>query len=182
MRSFFKNIHFVSLFFIALCFFSIAMTFILGSYRLKSAESLKNVSRFEVWDFKYFKITQKGVYTIANGKKARENERRENEIEQLDVSNYTQSESRPFVAEHLRADFALYDNQNIFFPQGVHYERDAMRFWSQEAMYNPNLKALEGFGEFVILENNYKIRGNNIAYKDGKITAKDIHGILKERP
>ena len=172
-----KSAHFVPIFFIALCGFSLVMVGILSTHHDKKSNKMANITRFEVFDFNYFKITQEGVNIIAKGKKARENTKGENEIESLAVQNITRDSKK----ESLEAEFALYNNQDIFFPNGVNYQRDETKFWSQKARYYPNTKELEGSGEFVILNKDTTIRGQNIIYKNNKIYAHNIRGTLKER-
>ena len=92
-----------------------------------------------------------------------------------------QNITRDSKKESLEAEFALYNNQDIFFPNGVNYQRDETKFWSQKARYYPNTKELEGSGEFVILNKDTTIRGQNIIYKNNKIYAHNVRGTLKER-
>ncbi len=61
----------------------------------------------------------------------------------------------------------------------MNYQRNKTKFWSQIAQYNPDIKELKGEGEFIVLDENYKIRGQNITYRENKIYAKNIYGILK---
>lgn len=168
--------HFVTLFFVALCGFSLVMVVFLNTKKehLKQVQP-QDITRFEMFDFQYFKITPEGVSTIASGKKAKENSNKESALESLSVKNRNEK-----THEHLQADFAIYNDHNIFFPQGVTYLRDSTRFWSQEAHYFPTSKELEGKGEFIILDKNTTIRGRDILYKDGKFHAVSIYGILKE--
>ena len=63
----------------------------------------------------------------------------------------------------------------------MNYQRDETKFWSQKARYYPNTKELEGSGEFVILNKDTTIRGQNIIYKNNKIYAHNVRGTLKER-
>ncbi|EEO25586.1 hypothetical protein [Helicobacter winghamensis] len=170
----YQSARFVTLFFIALCGFSLLMVLFLGIKQARIAQAQQNITRFEVFDFEYFKITKNGVNTTASGKKARENTNKESELESLNVKNLNNGTS-----EYLQADFALYNNSDIFFPQGVTYTRDATKFWSEQARYYPDSKNLEGVGEFVILDKSATIRGRNIIYKDAKVYATNIHGILK---
>lgn len=172
-----KSAHFVPIFFIALCGFSLIMVGILNTHHTKTSNKITNITRFEVFDFNYFKITQEGVNIIAKGEKARENAKGENEIESLSVQNITRDSKK----ESLEAEFALYNKQDVFFPNGVNYQRDETKFWSQKARYYPDTKELEGSGEFVILDKSATIRGQNITYKNNKIYAHNIRGILKEK-
>ncbi|MBX7490587.1 hypothetical protein [Helicobacter turcicus] len=167
----------VTLFFIALCGFSITMVLVLSTKHTRITQTQQDITRFEVLDFEYFKITESGVNTIARGKKAKENTKKESELESLNIKNLNNT-----TQEHLQADFALYNNRDIFFPQGVRYTRDNTKFWSQQARYYPDSKNLEGIGEFVILDKNATIRGKNIVYKDEKIYATHIHGTLRTNP
>ena len=173
MKSY-QSATFVTFFFIALCVFSFAMVVFLSIKRKDILEYPQNIARFEVINFEYFKITKNGVDTIANGKKARENAKNENVLEFLSVQNLNDN-----IQEHLQADFALYNNSDVFFPQGVRYIRDTTQLWSQQARYYPASKYLEGLGDFIILDKNTTMRGRNLIYKDAKIYAKNIHGILK---
>ncbi|MCI5968505.1 hypothetical protein [Helicobacter sp.] len=170
----FQSAQLVTFFFIALCGFSFAMVLLLSAKHTHITQTQKDITRFEVFDFKYFKITENGVTTIAIGKKARENANKENALEFLNVRNRNGN-----AQEHLQADFALYNNNNIFFPQGVTYTRGNTKFWSQQARYYLDSKNLEGIGEFVILDKSATIRGRNIIYKDEKVYAINIRGILK---
>lgn len=181
-----KSGRLVPIFFLALCVFSLAMVVTLSGKKAQNPKSLDEVSRFEIFDFEYYRIGMQGVSIIAFGKKARENAQRINELEHFSVVNFTfpNAESKNnkkniFGQESLQSNFALYDNQEIFFPQGVNYKRNAIEFWSQVARYNPDKKELKGEGEFIILEENYKIRGQNIAYRENKIYADNVYGILK---
>lgn len=167
----------VTFFFIALCGFSLAMVLFLSTKQTRMVQAQREITRFEVFDFEYFKITENGVNTIASGKKARENANKESELESLNVRNLNNT-----TQEHLQAPFALYNNRDIFFSQGVRYTRDNTKFWSQQARYYLDSKNLEGIGEFMILDKNATIRGQNIIYRDEKIYATNIHGILRTNP
>ena len=172
-----KNAHFVPIFFLALCGFFLIMVGILSTQHTKKLDKIADIKRFEVFDFNYYKITQEGVNITAKGKKAQENTKGENEIESLQVQNIARDSKK----ETLDAEFALYNNQDIFFPNGVNYQRDGTKFWSQKARYYPDTKELEGSGEFVILDKGATIRGQDIAYKNNKIYAHNVRGILKEK-
>lgn len=181
-----KSGRLVPIFFLLLCVFSLAMVVVLSGKRVQNPKSLNEISRFEIFDFEYYRIGMQGVSTIAFGKKARENAQRINELEHFSVINFaspsaeSNKNKKNFLEqENLQSNFALYDNQEIFFPQGVNYKRNAIEFWSQVARYNLDKKELKGEGEFIILEENYKIRGQNIAYKEDKIYAQNVNGILK---
>lgn len=168
-----KSAPFVTFFFVALCVFSLIMVVFL-SIKRKDIAVYPQIGRFEVVNFEYFKITKKGVDTIANGRMARENARNENILEFLSVQNINEN-----VQEHLQADSALYNNSDVFFPQGVRYIRDTTQLWSEQARYYPASKHLEGFGNFTVFDKNTTIRGRNLVYKDAKIYAKNIRAILK---
>lgn len=164
----------VTLFFMALCAFSLIMVLLLSAKQDRIAQAQQNITRFEVLNFQYFKITENGVNTIASGKKAKENTNKESELEFLNVINANNK-----TPEFLQADFALYNNNDIFFPQGVTYKREDTKLWSQQAHYYPITKNLEGIGEFVILDKSATIRGRNLVYDNGKIYATNIRGTLK---
>ncbi|WP_299549969.1 LPS export ABC transporter periplasmic protein LptC [uncultured Helicobacter sp.] len=173
----FQSAQLVTFFFIFLCGFSIVMVLFLSIKHARITQAQQNISRFEVFNFAYFKITENGVNTIAKGKKAKENTNKESELESLEVKNLNNK-----TPELLQADLALYNNKDIFFSQGVTYKRDATKVWSEQARYSPESKSLEGVGEFIILDKNSKIRGRNLIYKNEKIHATNIYGILKENP
>ncbi|TLD84513.1 hypothetical protein LS70_002900 [Helicobacter sp. MIT 11-5569] len=170
----FQSAQLVTLFFVALCGLSLTMVLLLSAKQAKIADAQQNITRFEIFNFAYFKITENGVSTIANGEKARENANKENELESIQVKNLNNK-----IQENLQADFALYSNNNIFFPQGVDYSHGKTKFWSQQARYYLDSRNLEGIGEFVISDKSAFVRGNNVVYKNEKVYAKNIHGILR---
>lgn len=181
-----KSGRLVPIFFLALCAFSLAMVVVLSGKKAQNPKSPDEISRFEIFDFEYYRVGMQGVSIVAFGKKARENAQRINELEHFNVMNFifpnAESKSNKkniSEQENLQSNFALYDNQEVFFPQGVNYQRNATEFWSQMARYHLDKKELKGEGEFIILEENYKIRGQNIAYRDNKIYAQNVNGILK---
>lgn len=171
----------VPIFFLSLCIFSFVMAVVLNNKEVQNLAKPKEVARFEIFDFEYYRIGTQGVSVVAFGKRARENAQKLNELEHFSIVNFTfpNEKAKEGVQENLQSSFALYDNQEIFFPQGVNYKRDATEFWSQVANYNPDKKELKGEGEFIVLDENYKIRGQNIVYKENKVYADNIYGILK---
>ncbi|TLD88147.1 hypothetical protein [Helicobacter sp. MIT 05-5294] len=180
----FKSGRLVPIFFLFLCVFSLVMVVVLGGKRAQNAKNIEEISRFEIFDFEYYRIGMQGVSIVAFGKKGRENPQQINELEHFNVSNFTfaSQENTKGMEESLQSSFALYDNQEIFFPQGVNYQRDKTEFWSQKARYNPDKKELKGAGEFIILDENYKIRGQDITYIGDKVYAQNIYGILRTNP
>lgn len=180
----FKSGRLVQIFFLALCVFSILMVGILSSKKAYNTRNLQEIVRLEIFDFEYYRIGMQGVSIVAFGKKGRENSQKINELEHFNVSNFIFSneklkKDKKGVNENLQSRFAFYDNQEILFPQGVNYQRDGTEFWSQKARYNPDKKELKGEGEFIILDENYKIRGQNISYVGNKVYAQNIYGILR---
>ncbi|WP_297814094.1 hypothetical protein [uncultured Helicobacter sp.] len=179
-----KSGRLVPIFFIFLCIFSLIMVVILSKKEMQTQEKLNEIAKFEIFDFEYYRIGAQGVSVVAFGKKASENSQKLNELEHFGIINFTfpnaDSKANQGIQENLQSSFALYDNQEIFFPRGVNYKRDGTEFWSQVARYNPDKKELKGEGEFIILDKSYKIRGQNIIYKENKVYAKNIYGILRE--
>ncbi|MDD6056025.1 MAG: hypothetical protein SOW25_04695 [Helicobacter sp.] len=196
-----KNIsaYFVLLFFIALCVFSVAMAVILSNKSLENNKDFFKIPRFEVSNFTYYRLTKSGISAIASGEVARENTNGEYELKNLKIlanslSNATNLKmdskeiddssalnplSKKAMQESIEAPFALYNNASVLFTQGVTYKRDSMKFWSESAEYFPQDRALQGSGAFVIFDAESKIRGQNISYRDGKIYAQNIQGILR---
>lgn len=166
----------VLLFFIALCAFSIVMALTLSQTSQQNTQNAPYIARFEIMDFTYLKITQKGITLNAKGEKARENANGDYELEALEILSQKDSSNNA----SLKADFALYNHASVAFPKGVTYIHNQSQFFSENALYFPESKTLEGFGNFTITGHNSKIYGQNIAYKDSKIYAKNIRGILKE--
>ncbi|MDE5925757.1 MAG: hypothetical protein K2N75_03855 [Helicobacter sp.] len=182
-----KSGRLVPIFFLSLCVLSLVMVVVLNGKKTQDLKEKEEVARFEVFNFEYYRIGTQGVSVVALGKKARENVKGMNELEHFSVTNFIfpsqESLRKEKVSgqENLQSSFALYNNQEIFFPQGVNYQRNETKFWSQIAQYNPDTKELKGEGEFIVLDENYKIRGQNIAYRENKIYAKNIYGILKAK-
>lgn len=180
-----KSGRLIPIFFLSLCVLSLVMVAVLNGKKTQDLKGREKVARFEVFNFEYYRIGSQGVSVVALGKKACENVKGMNELEHFSVTNFTfpsqesQRKEKVLGQENLQSSFALYDNQEIFFPQGVNYQRNKTKFWSQIAQYNPDIKELKGEGEFIVLDENYKIRGQNITYRENKIYAKNIYGILK---
>lgn len=180
-----KSGRLIPIFFLSLCVLSLVMVAVLNGKKTQDLKGREKVARVEVFNFEYYRIGAQGVSVVALGKKARENVKGMNELEHFSVTNFTfpsqesQRKEKVLGQENLQSSFALYDNQEIFFPQGVNYQRNKTKFWSQIAQYNPDIKELKGEGEFIVLDENYKIRGQNITYRENKIYAKNIYGILK---
>lgn len=163
-------------FFLILSLFSILMVGILSvNKESKSLYSQESITRFEIFDFNYYKISPLGVEIFAYGKIGRENKKQENELEYFNINHYLFD---THTQESLYSNFALYDNHTINFPQGVYYMRNDTKFWSERATYTPSLKELLGNGDFIIASNTYQIKGQNISYKNNKITAETIKGTL----
>lgn len=185
-----KSGRIVTGFFVFLSLFSLAMVFVLNKQQESKKQALANISRFEAIDFEYYKISPLGVETYAIGKNAKETPREAGKaakemgkemsgesgtLEQISVRNYLFEEQK---TELLQASLALFSNQEVFFPKGVNYVRDTIKFWSEEATYQIATKDILGKGEFMIFNENYNIRGENILYKKGKVYAQNVNGTL----
>ena len=103
--------------------------------QLVSTISDQTSSDVLLFNFEYYRIGAQGVSVVALGKKARENVKGMNELEHFSVTNFTfpsqesQRKEKVLGQENLQSSFALYDNQEIFFPQGVNYQRNKTKFW-----------------------------------------------------
>ncbi|EES89045.1 hypothetical protein [Helicobacter canadensis] len=170
-----KSGRIVTGFFICLSLFSIAMVFALNKQQEAKKQALANISRFEAFDFEYYKISSLGVETYAIGKNVKETSKESGILEQISVNHYLFEEQK---SELLQSSLAFFNSQEIFFPKGVNYTRDTIKFWSQEANYSIPTKEILGKGDFVVFNENYNIRGKNILYKNGKVYADNIHGTL----
>ena len=110
----------VPIFFLSLCIFSFVMAVVLNNKEVQNLAKPKEVARFEIFDFEYYRIGTQGVSVVAFGKRARENAQKLNELEHFSIVNFTfpNEKAKEGVQENLQSSFALYDNQEIFFPQG----------------------------------------------------------------
>ncbi|PZT48936.1 hypothetical protein B6S12_01170 [Helicobacter valdiviensis] len=163
-------------FFIFLCIACVVMALILSQQNRKIADAAKQIEKFEIFSFLYQKITPFGVEVIANGIKAKQNKEGQEELEDFVVKHYLFDERK---IETLTSSFAIHKNDNIYMPQGATYQKDALNFWSEVATYEIKTKNLLSQGDFKIIEKNYQFNGKNAEYKNGKIYAKDIKGILQ---
>ena len=170
-----KSGRIVTGFFVCLSLFSIAMVFILNKQQEEKKQALANISRFEAFDFEYYKISSLGVETYAIGKNAKETSKESGILEQISVNHYLFEEQK---SEFLQSSLAFFNRQDILFPKGVNYTRDAIKFWSEVANYSIPTKEVLVKGDFMIFSENYNIRGKNILYKNGKIYANNVHGTL----
>ena len=182
-----KSGRIVMSFFVCLSLFSLVMVWVLSQQQESSKQAFAEISRFEVLDFEYYKISSLGVETYAIGRNAKETNKKisketgkeTNEesgiLEQISVINYLFDEQK---FEHLQSHLALFSQQEFFFPKGVNYARDTIKFWSEEATYQIFTKDILGKGEFKIFNKNYNIYGKNILYQKGKIYANHVHGIF----
>lgn len=176
IASHFTKGNLVIYFFLILSLFSILMVGVLSiDKENKMLFPQEAIVRFEIFDFNYYKISPLGVEIFAYGNIGRENKKQENELEDFNINHYLFD---THTQETLHSHFALYDNNTINFPQGVYYIRNDTQFWSQRATYTPSLKELLGNGDFIIASNTYRIKGKNITYKNNKISANTIKGIL----
>ncbi|OCR21242.1 hypothetical protein BA917_01445 [Helicobacter pullorum] len=178
-KSFASNLkkgNIVVYFFLFLMIFSILMVLSLSHYQESKRQMNANVSRFEMLDFEYYKISPLGVETFVIGKNAREIGKDAGQLEHINVTHYLFDES---TKEFLQSSLAFYDGTKVIFPNGINYSRDSIKFWSEQANYYPDSKEILGQGDFMIFSDNYNIKGKNILYKNGKIYAKNIDGNLK---
>ncbi|WP_104721323.1 hypothetical protein [Helicobacter mesocricetorum] len=177
IASHFTKGNLVIYFFVILSLFSILMV---GAFSInknnKSLFSQESITRFEIFNFNYYKISPLGVEIFAYGKIGKENKEQENELENFNINHYLFD---THTQEALYSYLAIYDNKTINFPKGVYYVRNDIQFWSERAAYTPSSKELLGNGDFIISSNAYHIKGKDIIYKDNQTSANAIKGILK---
>lgn len=167
--------NFTSYFFILLSIFSVLLVFAFDVDMNNTSSAIK-LPRFEIYDYKYYKISSRGIDIFVNGDSAIENLQGKYELNDFQIVSFSNNVKEDIV----KSEFAIYDNSLVYFPSGVYYTKDDSKIWSESAYYNPKNKEIDGHGKFVIKSDNYQIVGENIKYKNDKIYANNIHSLLKD--
>ena len=121
-KSFASNLkkgNIVVYFFLFLMIFSILMVLSLSHYQESKRQMNANVSRFEMLDFEYYKISPLGVETFVIGKNAREIGKDAGQLEHINVTHYLFDES---TKEFLQSSLAFYDGTKVILNAGTTFK------------------------------------------------------------
>lgn len=179
----------VSLFFLLLLIFSVAIVFSFETNRTPSQFSENSMPKIEINNFTAYEITSDSLLsklTAKNGKqfevatksaKGANSAKKESFEELNDITLERKGES----FDLLKAKSAKRMGDEIFFDNGVSDLRDGYEMYSEVAHYDLKTRKLTGKEGFFIKSKSEDIKGENIRYdsQNGVIKADNIKAIIK---
>ena len=177
----------VSLFFLLLLIFSVAIVFSFETNRTPPQFSENSMPKIEINNFTAYEITSDSLLsklTAKNGKQfevatksAKSGAKKESFEELSDITLERKGES----FDLLKAQSAKRVGDEIFFDNGVSDLRDGYEMYSEVAHYDLKTRKLTGKEGFFIKSKSEDIRGENIRYdsQNGIIKADNIKAKIK---
>lgn len=177
----------VSLFFLLLLIFSVAIVFSFETNRIPPQFSENSMPKIEINNFTAYEITSDSLLsklTAKNGKQfevatksAKSGAKKESFEELSDITLERKGES----FDLLKAQSAKRVGDEIFFDNGVSDLRDGYEMYSEVAHYDLKTRKLTGKEGFFIKSKSEDIRGENIRYdsQNGIIKADNIKAKIK---
>lgn len=176
----------VSLFFLLLLIFSVAIVFSFETNRTPPQFSENTMPKIEINNFTAYEITSDSLLsklTAKNGKqfevatKDAKGAKKEQFEELSDITLERKGES----FDLLKAQSAKRMGDEIFFDNGVSDVRDGYEMYSEVAHYDVKTRKLTGKEGFFIKSKSEDIKGENIRYdaQNGVIKAENIKAKIK---
>lgn len=177
----------VSLFFLLLLIFSVAIVFSFETNRTPPQFSENSMPKIEINNFTAYEITSDSLLsklTAKNGKQfevatksAKSGAKKESFEELSDITLERKGES----FDLLKAQSAKRVGDEIFFDNGVSDLRDGYEMYSEMAHYDLKTRKLTGKEGFFIKSKSEDIKGENIRYdsQNGIIKADNIKAKIK---
>ena len=177
----------VSLFFLLLLIFSVAIVFSFETNRTPPQFSENSMPKIEINNFTAYEITSDSLLsklTAKNGKQfeiatksAKSGAKKESFEELSDITLERKGES----FDLLKAQSAKRVGDEIFFDNGVSDLRDGYEMYSEVAHYDLKTRKLTGKEGFFIKSKSEDIKGENIRYdsQNGIIKADNIKAKIK---
>lgn len=176
----------VSLFFLLLLVFSVAIVFSFETNRTPTQFSQNSMPKIEINNFTAYEITNDSLLsklTAKNGKqfevatKSANSAEKEQFEELIDITLERKGES----FDLLKAKSAKRMGDEIFFDNGVSDLRDGYEMYSEVAHYDLKTRKLTGKESFFIKSKSEDIKGENIRYdsQNGVIKADNIKAKIK---
>ena len=177
----------VSLFFLLLLIFSVAIVFSFETNRIPPQFSENFMPKIEINNFTAYEITSDSLLsklTAKNGKQfevatksAKSGAKKESFEELSDITLERKGES----FDLLKAQSAKRVGDEIFFDNGVSDLRDGYEMYSEVAHYDLKTRKLTGKEGFFIKSKSEDIKGENIRYdsQNGIIKADNIKAKIK---
>lgn len=177
----------VSLFFLLLLIFSVAIVFSFETNRIPPQFSENSMPKIEINNFTAYEITSDSLLSklsAKNGKQfevatksAKSGSKKESFEELSDITLERKGES----FDLLKAQSAKRVGDEIFFDNGVSDLRDGYEMYSEVAHYDLKTRKLTGKEGFFIKSKSEDIKGENIRYdsQNGIIKADNIKAKIK---
>lgn len=177
----------VSLFFLLLLIFSVAIVFSFETNRIPPQFSENSMPKIEINNFTAYEITSDALLSklsAKNGKQfevatksAKSGAKKESFEELSDITLERKGES----FDLLKAQSAKRVGDEIFFDNGVSDLRDGYEMYSEVAHYDLKTRKLTGKEGFFIKSKSEDIKGENIRYdsQNGIIKADNIKAKIK---
>ena len=177
----------VSLFFLLLLIFSVAIVFSFETNRIPPQFSENSMPKIEINNFTAYEITSDSLLSklsAKNGKQfevatksAKSGAKKESFEELSDITLERKGES----FDLLKAQSAKRVGDEIFFDNGVSDLRDGYEMYSEVAHYDLKTRKLTGKEGFFIKSKSEDIKGENIRYdsQNGIIKADNIKAKIK---